>query len=121
MYFILHPYSDGTVVTEDGQAVTLKDVLAFCTGADSVPALGFPQQPCQEFLHSPGDVFATASTCDLNLRLPTGHHMYSSFRDAIYDYIFQGSWRIWNDLIHCQVTTVQLHIYIHTYTPYIHQ
>ena len=58
------------------------DVLAFCSGADRIPPLGFGKQPKIEFLRQ-GYKLATASTCDIVLRLPTIHGDYESFKDAI--------------------------------------
>lgn len=51
----------------------MSDVLAFCTGADKIPPLGFGQMPKIMFLGKDQGRFATASTCDLQLRLPTIH------------------------------------------------
>ena len=48
----------------------VEDVLVFFTGADHVPPLGF-EGASLTFQHSPTDKFATASTCDPELRLPT--------------------------------------------------
>ena len=63
--------------------VSLKDVLAFFTGADREPTTGFPEVPQLVFLHG-SDNFATASTCSLCLRLPTRHHTsYEAFRSSM--------------------------------------
>ena len=74
-------YTDGTVKTPNDCDVTLKDVLIFFTGADRVPLLGFDGQPCLTFLHDVNDSYPTASTCSLELRLPTKHRRYREFRD----------------------------------------
>ena len=61
---------------------TLEDVLTFFTGADSIPVLGFELTPKLSFLEiSPQWLLPTASTCSLELRLPTYHSDYSSFKD----------------------------------------
>lgn len=49
---------------------TIGDVLVFFTGTDRVPPLGFEKPPTVSFLHQDA-IFATASTCDVRLRLPT--------------------------------------------------
>ena len=48
---------------------TIGDVLVFFTGANRVPPLGFDKTPTVMFLDQ-NAMFATASTCDLKLRLP---------------------------------------------------
>ncbi len=55
---------------EDAQSVSLQRVLSFFTGADEVPPQGFPRDPVLNFAeqHLP-----TASTCALELTLPTSH------------------------------------------------
>ncbi len=59
---------------------TGSDVLAFCSGADRIPPLGFGKVPKIVFLRQ--GILATASTCDIVLRLPTVHTTYESFKDA---------------------------------------
>lgn len=46
------------------------DVLVFFTGTNQVPPLGFERNPTVTFLQQDTALFATASTCDLKLRLP---------------------------------------------------
>jgi len=59
-------------------------MLVFFTGADRVPPLGFSKRPTVSFNHTNTSKFCTASTCDLQLRLPTCHgDDYSSFKDAM--------------------------------------
>ena len=61
---------------------TLEDVLIFFTEADRIPVLGFELIPKLSFLDiSPQWLLPTASTCSLELRLPTYHIDYSSFKD----------------------------------------
>ena len=69
---------DGTAQTEDGQQVTMEDILIFFTGACKEPPLGFGKQPM--LLFEDGEL-ATASTCDLKIRLPLKHETYERFKD----------------------------------------
>ena len=70
------------VQTIEGKRVTPEHMLIFFTGADREPPLGFPKPPELHFLHS--GVLATASTCDLILRLPVNFSDdYSRFKDMI--------------------------------------
>ena len=60
MYFLLgqHP-------------ISLEDILIFWTGADKVPALGFPTKLTLSFYEMGKDGrLPTASTCSTNLMLP---------------------------------------------------
>ena len=66
--------TDGTEVEEQ---VTLKDILVFFTGAAREPPTGFTVQPKLLFV---GEHLATASTCDLRLRLPVNHQTYEQFK-----------------------------------------
>ena len=47
----------------------VKDVLIFCSGAERLPPLGFGRELKIVFLTREGGKLATASTCDLTLRL----------------------------------------------------
>lgn len=58
----------------------MKDILVFFTGADQEPPLGFPNKPVLTFLHKEQDVLPTASTCALELRIPTSHKHYDTFK-----------------------------------------
>ena len=61
---------------------SLRDVLVFFTGADTVPVLGYERQPKLVFLEGPAERLPTASTCDLHLRIPTAHgDNLSAFKD----------------------------------------
>ena len=56
----------------------------FFTGASAIPPLGFELQLKVTFLHSPDDRFCKASTCDLNLKLPTRYgNDYPSFQEVM--------------------------------------
>ncbi len=62
------------------------DVLKFTSGADR---LGFEKTPKVEFVPQFGFVrkFATASTCDITLRLPTCH---GESYNLEYDHVIDG-------------------------------
>lgn len=62
----------------------MTDVLVFCCGAERIPPLGFGKDPKITFLHKGDGKLATASTCDIILRLPTLHgEDYQSFKEAM--------------------------------------
>lgn len=72
------------IITEGSINCVVEDVLVFFTGADRIPPLGFNKKLTVMFLLNPQDKFATASTCDLQLRLPTGYGSnLSAFVDAM--------------------------------------
>ena len=52
--------------------VHLSTVLSFFTGAESLPPMGFGMAPVLRF--DPSNMFPTASTCALELTLPTKYH-----------------------------------------------
>ena len=71
---------------EGNTGCDVKDVLVFFTGADRLPPIGFHKVPKITFLHSDINTskFSTASTCDLQLRLPTCHgEDYEAFKEAM--------------------------------------
>ena len=69
---------------EDKTGCSIEDVLVFFSGTNRVPPLNFDKQPTITFLHSACAKFATASTCDLQLRLPTGYgEDYEAFKSAM--------------------------------------
>ena len=70
------------MITEDDVQVSLKDVLIFFSGANAVPPLGFPRPPSLHFIHGPSPL-PTASTCSLELHLPTIHSNYAAFKEAM--------------------------------------
>ncbi|KAB0795188.1 hypothetical protein PPYR_12027 [Photinus pyralis] len=72
----------------EGQAITLADILIFATGADCVPPLGFPIVPKIMFLHGENSgKYPLANTCALNLKIPTIHKRYDDFK-ANLDFAF---------------------------------
>ncbi|XP_077958481.1 G2/M phase-specific E3 ubiquitin-protein ligase [Gasterosteus aculeatus] len=68
-------------VEEEDGAEKLGDILAFATGSDAVPPIGFSPQPSLEFLHPSGRAqkFPVANTCISCLRLPI-YSTYSCFK-----------------------------------------
>lgn len=61
---------------------TTADVLVFCSGSSSIPPLGFDNTPTIAF-NTDGGILATASTCDVQLRIPVVHNSYDSFKEAM--------------------------------------
>lgn len=59
----------------------LKDILVFTSGSDRIPPIGFAKDPSVTFLHSKSSYLPTASTCDIQLRLPTIHKEYDQFKE----------------------------------------
>ena len=62
---------------------SLEDLLTFMTASDCVPLGGYAKAPTVIFLHHETAILPTASTCDLQLRLPAVHKKYEKFRDAM--------------------------------------
>ena len=63
-------------MTEDGDSVSLQQIMFFFSGAEREPPLGFTEKPKLEFIE--GDL-AMASTCSPTPRLPFCHSDYGSF------------------------------------------
>lgn len=59
--------------TADEAGVTIEHVLVFFTGASSVPILGWPHEP--ELFFDPVSMFPTASTCAIQLTLPSKYEI----------------------------------------------
>ena len=77
---LLHCFS--FVLTESKSSCSIEDMLVFDTGSDRVPPLGFDFKVKVVFPHS--GLFCTASTCDLQLRIPVSHgENYESFEEAM--------------------------------------
>ena len=71
-------YIDQEVLTPDGNTVvTPEHILAFCTGADRIPPLGFCKRATILFTSG---VLATSSTCSLVMYLPYCHEEFSVFK-----------------------------------------
>lgn len=71
---------DGTAATEDNDPVTLENILTFFTGAATEPPLGFSPKPTLLFCDQE---LATASTCELRLRLPFNFTSYEQFKSNV--------------------------------------
>ena len=61
--------------------VSLELILSFATGVTSIPPMGFSKEPSINF--SEYDVYPTASTCILQLTLPTCYDSFTSFKSAL--------------------------------------
>ena len=59
----------------------LEDIFIFTSGSDKIPPVGFAIDPSVTFLYAPSALLPTASTCDLQLRLPTPHKEYDNFQE----------------------------------------
>ena len=69
---------------EGDPSCSLIDLLIFVSGADHVPPLGFEKSPNVVFIHTEGRCLPTASTCDIQLRLPTIHGSnYQRFKEMM--------------------------------------
>ena len=76
---ILHTFNN-----TDGEIdCTLEDVLVFFSGANHIPPLGFDVKPTLGFVNFSTATLPTASTCDLQLRLPSVYKDYCKFKDAM--------------------------------------
>ena len=62
---------------------TLEEGLVFFTGSSTIPPLDFKKQPKIVFLEDHSRVLPTASTCSLELRLPTCHVDYYDFKTYV--------------------------------------
>ena len=75
---ILTPFLDGVIESELGEGrVSLQQLLLFFTGGDTIPPLGYQQQPELHFAEAGS--LATTATCGPTLWLPTIHPTYSDF------------------------------------------
>lgn len=74
---------------EEETGVSLGEILAFATGTDYPPALGWETKPSIEFIYS-SDLLPTANTCANILRLPTVHKEYEDFKKNM-DFAIQNS------------------------------
>ena len=69
---------------EGSLCCSLAHVLIFASGADHIPLLGYENSPTLEFVHNETKVLPTASTCDVQLRLPTTHgNNYQKFKEMM--------------------------------------
>ncbi|XP_039598306.1 G2/M phase-specific E3 ubiquitin-protein ligase-like [Polypterus senegalus] len=83
-------WRDYLIDVQDGDGdISLGQILAFATGTDYPPALGWTTKPSIEFIYSK-DLFPTANTCANILRLPTVHNVYEDFKCNL-DFAIQNS------------------------------
>lgn len=68
------------IIAAGDTTCSLEEILIFCTGSDCMPPGGFYKKIDVVFL-GPGEIFPTASTCSLELRIPTCHNDSSSFNE----------------------------------------
>ena len=70
------------IVDEDTDiGCSVEDVMVFFSGSNHIPPTGFAKKPTIVFVHDPLRKLATASTCDLQLRLPVCHGTdYETFK-----------------------------------------
>ena len=68
----------------------LEDLLAFTTGADQIPPLGFDGIAEVHFLHEESEILPTACTCAPSISLPTVFETYDSFKAAMVEGIVSG-------------------------------
>lgn len=66
-----------------GNECSVQDVLIFLSGSSRVPPTGFNPRPSVMFVHDQHRPLATASTCELQIRLPLCHGSYATFKDAM--------------------------------------
>ena len=64
----------------EGISVSLKQILAFATGADAIPPLGFPHSPVILFSKDRKRLLPVSSTCALSLTLSLGLMEYVIFK-----------------------------------------
>ena len=72
--------TDGTVITENQEPVTLEDILIFFTGSDCEPPLGFHPKPTLKFTDLD---LATAGFCEMGFCLPIKHDQYDIFKEKL--------------------------------------
>ena len=66
-------------IDDPPEGLVLEDILSFFTGAEVIPPLGFDHTPALYF--NSEALFPTASTCALELCLPTRYHSsYAMFK-----------------------------------------
>lgn len=64
----------------DAMKVSLKEVSAFFTGADSIPPIGYSEVVLNFNATTP---YPLSSTCALELTLPTKHEKYADFKKSL--------------------------------------
>ena len=76
--FLLQEVGRSTVVIK--MYIHLSNILAFITGADSIPPLGFPTDLVILFNKDEGRLLPTSSTCSLSLTLSIELVEYDLFK-----------------------------------------
>lgn len=61
--------------------VTFEYILAFATGAQRIPPIGF--SPCPQIQFEQDSPFPTANTCANCLNLPMSYHTYHEFKEKL--------------------------------------
>jgi len=61
--------------------VPIRSVLSFFSGGEEIPPMGFDYEPQVNF--NEDNVYPTASTCAVQLTLPTKYKQYESFKSAM--------------------------------------
>ena len=61
--------------------MSLGTILSFFSGADNIPPLGFPNEP--ELNFNPKAVHPTASTCSIQLTLPTKYANFEELKNKL--------------------------------------
>lgn len=88
------PYLETTVHSFDGEkrevTLNLGGLLAFITGADRLPPMGFSDVPLLQFNHDLTFRLPVASTCTPSLTLPTTHNAYEDFKSAMVQGLIEG-------------------------------
>ena len=71
--------------------VKLSDVISFFSGAEEPPPAGFPRQPKLNFNLDHNVIYPTASTCAVELTLPTKYRVYKEFKQSLnIAFLFHG-------------------------------
>ena len=91
MYYVIF-YTVTTVHDLEGehkeqQCLSISDILGFVSGAHQIPPMGFKKRFTLSFHDSR---FPHASTCSLELSIPTRYKIYKDFRDAMVEGLVSG-------------------------------
>ena len=86
-WLVINNYFDIIILTAD--KIGLHTILNFFTGADEAPPMGFPFSP--ELNFNGTDHYPTASTCAVQLTLPTKFANYCDFKKSMdTGFLFHG-------------------------------
>lgn len=81
MLLLMECFTSGLIVICVVEEVSLEMVLSYFTGATEVPPLGFPHNPQLNF--SSISPYPTASTCAIELTLPTMYDSTNQFEEKM--------------------------------------